>query len=162
MVWEEIKISFFPLRKKKCLYELQVVGKMSKRDIQLFWEELGKQNKGAHTAFSAALQCSCIRQERLEKAHRRQDWSGFSPGHSCQTVLVLYSGLEKAIEVLFTLGVGWEKVWDFHLGHRGLGKVSEALLEQTEKGNGFQGAAPPRSQPDFWGGLSVLVSLADV
>lgn len=48
MVWEEINIPFFPLRKKKCLYELQVVGKMSKRDIQLCLEVLGKQNEGAH------------------------------------------------------------------------------------------------------------------
>lgn len=53
MVWEEIKIPFFPLRKKK-LYELQVVGKMSKRDIQLFLEELGKQNEGgSHCIFSS-------------------------------------------------------------------------------------------------------------
>lgn len=71
MVWEEINIPFFPLRKKKCLYELQVVGKMSKRDIQLCLEVLGKQNEGAHVAFSVALQCSCIRQERLENACRR-------------------------------------------------------------------------------------------
>lgn len=135
---------------------------MSKRDIQLFLEELGKRNEGAHAALSVALQCSCIRQERLENACRRYDCSGCTPGLSCQTTLVLFTGLEKGIEVLSSLGVGWEKVLDFQSGHSGLGKVSEALLKHVEKGSGFQGAAPHRSQPEFWGGLSVLVSLADV
>lgn len=66
------KNSIIPIEKEKIsLYELQVVGKMSKRDIQLFLEELGKQNEGAHSAFSVALQCSRIRQETLENACRR-------------------------------------------------------------------------------------------
>lgn len=58
MVWEK-KTAFFPLRKKDNMLftSCKRVGKMSRRDIQLCLEELGKRNEGPLIAFSQALQC---------------------------------------------------------------------------------------------------------